>query len=69
MTYARVLELFPDNDACLPLGRKILDPQTRANARVEAFLAVPLFKALFEEYKNSQLPPDKGLEKTRWHFD
>jgi hypothetical protein len=45
-----------------PLGRQILDPQTRASARVDAFLAVPLFKALFDEYKNSQLPPDKGLE-------
>ena len=49
--------------ALTPLGRRVLDPQTRASARVEAFLAVPLFKAVYEEYKGSPLPPDQGLEQ------
>src|SRR5271155_4340282 len=45
------------------LGRKLIDPQTRASARVEAFLAVPLFAALVNEYKGAMLPPDSGLEQ------
>jgi hypothetical protein len=46
------------------LGRQIVDPQTRADARVKAFLHVPLFSKLHEEYKTSNLPPDGGLEQT-----
>jgi hypothetical protein len=46
-----------------PLGRRLLDPQTRANARVEAFLGVPLFARLVEAYRGSVLPPSSGLEK------
>ncbi len=45
------------------LGRKLLDPQTRAAARVDAFLTVPLFSQLVEEYKGSRLPPPSGLEQ------
>lgn len=45
------------------LGRKLLDPQTRATARVEAFLTVPLFAQLADEYKASPLPPTAGLEQ------
>jgi hypothetical protein len=44
------------------LGRRILDPQTRASARVEAFLHVPLFQKVYEEFKGVTLPPDTGLE-------
>src|SRR4051812_7307354 len=32
------------------LGRRILDPQTPADARVEAFLHVPLFAELYEDF-------------------
>jgi hypothetical protein len=45
------------------LGRKLLDPQTRAAARVDAFLTVPLFSQLVEEFKGSRLPPASGLER------
>jgi hypothetical protein len=45
------------------LGGKLLDPQTRAGARVGAFLTVPLFSRLAEEYKGSLLPPTPGLER------
>jgi hypothetical protein len=45
-------------------GRQIVDPQTRAAARVDAFLHVPLFARLYERYKASNLPPDRGLEQT-----
>lgn len=44
------------------LGQQILDPQTRASARVAAFLHVPLFKKIFEEFNGVTLPPDTGLE-------
>lgn len=46
-----------------PLGRRIIDPQTRDAARAEAFLAVPLFARVFAEYQGALLPPDAGLEK------
>lgn len=51
------------NIALTDLGRKLVDPQTRATARVEAFLIVPLFAALASEYRGSTLPPDEGLEQ------
>ncbi len=46
-----------------PLGRGLIDPQTAAAARVEAFMTVPLFAALAEQYKGVMLPPDAGLER------
>ena len=45
------------------LGRRVLDPQTRATARVDAFLTVPLFSRLLNEYKGTPLPPAAGLEQ------
>lgn len=49
--------------ALTALGRKLIDPQTQATARVEAFMTVPLFAALADEYKGVMLPPDSGLER------
>jgi hypothetical protein len=46
-----------------PLGRRLIDPQTRPEARVEAFMRVPLFAALAEDYKDVPLPPDPVLER------
>jgi hypothetical protein len=45
-------------------GKQLLDPATAANARVEAFLRVPLFKELYERKKagSGLLPPDAALE-------
>jgi hypothetical protein len=45
-----------------PLGKQLIDPQTTPAARAEAFLSVPLFKALYEKHKGSLLPPDEALE-------
>jgi hypothetical protein len=45
------------------LGRRLVDPQTRDAARVEAFLKVPLFAKIYEAYEGSSLPPDAGLER------
>jgi hypothetical protein len=59
----QVIEITRGNISLTDLGRKLIDPQTRAAARVEAFLTVPLFAALVIEYKGTMLPPDSGLEQ------
>jgi hypothetical protein len=46
-----------------PLGRSIVDPQQERSARVNAFLMVPLYKAIFEKYKGGVLPPAAALER------
>ncbi|MDZ7732831.1 MAG: hypothetical protein U5R31_06665 [Acidimicrobiia bacterium] len=45
------------------LGRESLEPRTRAEARVEAFLNVELFKALYDEFQGKQLPDDSVLDE------
>jgi len=45
-----------------PLGMRIIDPTQQASARVDAFLAVGLYKAVYEKYKNYQLPSTQALE-------
>lgn len=44
------------------LGRRIVDSQQEPKARVDAFLSVQLYKALFEKYRGGLLPPEIGLE-------
>lgn len=43
-------------------GRQIIDPERCDAARVEAFLAVPLYKEIFEKYRGDLLPPAPALE-------
>ena len=43
------------------LGAKICDPLQEESAKSEAFLAVPLYKAIYERYKSVNLPPTDGL--------
>jgi hypothetical protein len=46
-------------------AKKILSPvmpEDATNARVEAFLAVPLFAKVYEHFRGSQLPPETGLK-------
>lgn len=38
-------------------GQRILDEQTAAKARVDAFLGVPLYLQLYERFKGKTLPP------------
>ncbi len=45
-----------------PLGVRVLDADQEKAARVEAFLAVPLYNAIYEQFKNGTLPPPQGLE-------
>jgi hypothetical protein len=44
------------------LGSRIVDPEQEKAARVEAFLKVPLYNAIYEQFKNGTLPPAQGLE-------
>ncbi|WP_295646787.1 hypothetical protein [uncultured Methylibium sp.] len=45
------------------LGRQLTDPQLERSARVAAFLAVPLYQRVFEQFKGGPLPPQAGLER------
>ena len=65
-----------------PLGNKIVDPAQAGLAKSEAFLEVPLFRAVYEGFRGNALPPDNALEaefhrlgvakkqtaKARWAF-
>jgi hypothetical protein len=44
------------------IGKRLVDPESRDTARVEAFLHVPLFQVLYENHKTGLLPGDQGLE-------
>lgn len=45
-----------------PLGSRLADPQGRREARVEAFLTVPLYRALYDHHLGRRLPALLGLE-------
>lgn len=44
------------------LGTQVSDPDQERAARVNAFLTVPLYKAIYEQFKGGTLPPAAGLE-------
>jgi len=56
---------YADSDSLrlTDLGRRVLDPTKTSVAKAEAFLKVPLFKALFERYKDGVTPPAGALER------
>ena len=45
------------------LGRAAIDPNKSREARARAFLMVPLFKAVFENYNGGVLPPAAALAR------
>jgi hypothetical protein len=45
-----------------PTGSRIADPEQERAARADAFLKIPLYNRIHEEFKNATLPPDDGLE-------
>ena len=45
------------------LGRSIITDEGAALAKVEAFMAVPLYSKLYDAYKGQKLPPMKALER------
>lgn len=45
-----------------PLGRAIVDPAKASKARADAFLTVPLYRAIYEEHRGHTLPNSDGIE-------
>lgn len=45
------------------LGKQIIEEGTRRAARVESFMRVPLYAAVYEQYRGQKLPPMKALER------
>ncbi|MDG4899676.1 MAG: hypothetical protein EOQ64_02350 [Mesorhizobium sp.] len=45
------------------IGKRIVAPETERSARVEAFLAVPLYNQIYEKFRGHNLPPMKALER------
>ncbi len=45
------------------LGLRSVDQQQQKAAKVEAFLNVPLYKAVYEKFRGGTLPPTAGLER------
>jgi hypothetical protein len=44
------------------LGRRVVQADTEAAARADAFLTVPLYQEVYDKYKGYALPRDVGLE-------
>lgn len=47
----------------VPLGRDILDENKERTARIEVFLTVPLYEAMYERLKGYALPPAAAIER------
>lgn len=45
------------------LGKRIVSAETESSARVDAFLSVPLYAAIYEKFRGHNLPPSKALER------
>jgi len=64
---ARLFGLIDSDDAdslrLTELGRRAVDPVQARAAKAEAFINVPLFKALHEKYKDGVTPPSAALER------
>lgn len=45
------------------LGQMIVDPSRERDAKVKAFLAVPLYSKLYEHYRGKVLPPTQALTR------
>jgi hypothetical protein len=46
-----------------PLGKTAMDPQREREARAKAFLNVPLYARVYDEYKNGVVPPAAAVER------
>jgi hypothetical protein len=45
------------------LGRAVVDPDRARGAKAQAFLNVPLYKAIYEKYRDGVLPPAAALQR------
>lgn len=58
-----VLQGDPSHHSLTDLGLSIVDHQRARDAKVRAFLTVPLYSAVFEKFKGGALPPAAALER------
>ncbi len=66
MAHSRIFGLVEYDKGTIrltPLGMRVADSKQEQAARVDAFLAVPLYKAVYEKYKGYTLPPPAALER------
>ncbi|MPY75996.1 MAG: hypothetical protein GEU87_17265 [Alphaproteobacteria bacterium] len=66
LAYPRVFGLVEAERGTISLtqlGLRIVDPNQETAARIEAFLTVPLYKAIYDKYKGYTLPPPAALER------
>ncbi len=49
--------------ALTDLGQQVIDPSRAKQARVTAFLNVPLYQRVYDQFKGSLLPPAPGMER------
>jgi hypothetical protein len=64
---ARIFGLLTNSKGMVTLtalGAQVVDPQQQKAAKVEAFLNVPLYKKVYEQFKGASLPPPGGLDAT-----
>ncbi len=57
-----VIQTKDDTVSLTDLGNQIVDPKAEHAARAQAFLHVPLYRAIYEKYKGRMLPGDAALE-------
>jgi hypothetical protein len=60
----RVISGSPGAATLTNIGSRLCDPQQEKLARADAFLAVPLYQAIYEQFKGIALPPAAALEAT-----
>lgn len=52
-----------DDHRLTDLGKRFVDPNRSRDAKVVAFLTVPLYRAVFDHYEDGVLPPAAALER------
>jgi hypothetical protein len=52
-----------DGITLTPIGQAVVDPAREIEGRADAFLTVPLYKAIYDQYRGTRLPPPVGLER------
>lgn len=59
----RLVDYGRGNVELTDLGRRVVDPENEKDARLESFMSVPLYKALFDRLNGQPLPPQPAVER------
>jgi hypothetical protein len=57
-----VIEVSRQMVTLTDIGRRIISPDTYGSAVADAFMHVPLYRVLYEQFAGNNLPPDQGIE-------